>query len=186
LLNYKKIDMNTTFKILSLMLIVSVVSMGGCLKKLTTANFDHTTTGEITTEEVDKAGEFSIGETTLTSTLKDELNKNNTAANLVDALKLRSAEVSIAENQTLKNFDAIDNAELYISADNQPEVLLASVNPVQKDKSTISFVVSNNTNLMSYLNGNTFTISIKGKTNGPLQVVKLNVKAIWTVTASAK
>lgn len=178
--------MNTSIKILSFMVLSSFIFMGGCLKKLTTANFDYTTQGSFKTENVDQSGEFTLGETTLTSTLKDELSKNNTSLDLIDALTLRSAEITIEEASAVKNFNSIEKAELYISTDDLPEVLLATINPVPQDVQTVSFVVSNSENLMNYLKGTTFTITAKGKTTGPIAPMDLKVKAIWTIKASAK
>jgi hypothetical protein len=176
--------MKTSITILSMMVLSSFVFMGGCLEKLTVVNFDYTTEAVFQTESYDAPGDYNFGETTLTSGLKEELSKNGTNIDNLDELKLRSAEVAI-ENPD-QNFDNISKLELYISADGNPEVIIASSNPVPKGANKVSLTVNSNENLMNYIKATTFSYRIAGTSTGKLDPMKLTVKAIWKIKASAK
>lgn len=163
---------------------ISVLTMGGCLEKLTSVNFDYTTKATIPVEAIEAPGEYVIGESVLTSTLKEELEKNNTSLDLLDELTLRSAKVSISDS-TL-NFNSIEKIELYISADGSPEVLIASKNPVLDNLNNIELTVNSSENLANYIKATTFTYRVKGVSSGPIPAMDLNADVVWTIKASAK
>jgi hypothetical protein len=176
--------MKTSITILSMMVLSSFIFMGGCLEKLTTVNFDYTTEAVFNTESHDAPGDYDLGETTLTSGLKEELSKNGTDIDNLDELMLKSAEVVI-ENPS-QNFDNISKLELYISADGSPEIIIASSNPVPKGANSVALTVNSTENLMNYIKATTFSYRIAGTTTGKLEPMKLTAKAIWKIKASAK
>lgn len=176
--------MSTTIKTIAFVVITSFVFMGGCLSKLTSVNFDYPTEGVMITDEQTTAGTHTFGETVVTSDLKKQLENNGTSLDLLDELKLRTAKITI-EDDSLGNFDKIDNAELWLSADQQPEVLIAS-KKVAKGLHEVSLDVNTNENLANYLKAATFTYRIKGTNNAALPAMKLKVNAVWTVKASSK
>lgn len=167
------------------MTLASFIFMGGCLSKFTSVDFDYTTEALIQTEAFSTTGPQTLGETVLTSGLKDELEKNNTSIDLLDELNLKSATVTI-DNDSTANFDNIDLVELYLSADGQPEVLIASKNPVGKGLNTIQLDVNSTENLANYIKANSFTYKIKGTNNAPLTPMTLKASVIWKIKASAK
>lgn len=175
----KKLIINST-----IIMFISVLTMGGCLEKLTSVNFDYTTKATIPVEAIEAPGEYVIGESVLTSTLKEELEKNNTSLDLLDELTLRSAKVSISDS-TL-NFNSIEKIELYISADGSPEVLIASKNPVLDNLNNIELTVNSSENLANYIKATTFTYRVKGVSSGPIPAMDLNADVVWTIKASAK
>jgi hypothetical protein len=102
----------------------------------------------------------------------------------LDELTLRSAKVSITDS-TL-NFNSIEKIELYIAADGNPEVLIASKNPVLDDQNNLILTVNSNENLANYIKANTFTYRVKGVSSGPIPAMNLKADVIWTIKASAK
>lgn len=177
--------MKNTIKTLAFMAIASFVFMGGCLSKYTSVNFDYTTEASIQTSELTTVGSQTFGETVLTSGLKDELEKNNTSLDLLDELKLKSANVTI-ENDSLANFDNVEMIELWLSSDGMPEVLIASKNPVADGLNSISLDVNSTENLANYIKANAFTYKIKGTNSGPMSAMTLKANVVWEIKASAK
>jgi hypothetical protein len=104
---------------------------------------------------------------------------------LLDELKLKSVAISFTNDST-SNFNDIENIEFYLSADGNPEVLVASKNPVLDKQNSLNLDINSSENLANYLKANTFTYRIKGTNTAALPAKSLNVKAIWTVKASAK
>ncbi len=177
--------MNTTIKALAFFTVASLVWMGGCLSKLTTVNFDYKTSGSISTGEFSTPGTHTFGETRLTSELDSVLKANGTSLDMLDELKLKSAVITIS-NPAGGNFDAVDNVELWISADGSPEVRLASKNPVAKGLNSVTLDVNSTDDLAGYLKAHEFTYRIKGTNNAALSAMTLDVQAIWNVKASKK
>ena len=180
-----KIIMNNTIKLFSVILISSFISMGGCLSKITTVNFDYPTETTIETVALNNVGPQTFGESVLTSDLKAELEKNNTSLDLLDELKLKSVTISFT-NDSISNFNDVENIEFYIAADGNPEVLIASKNPILDNQNSLSLDINSTENLANYLKATTFTYRIKGTNSAALPAKSLNVKAVWTVKASAK
>lgn len=177
--------MKNTLKTLVFLTISSLVFMGGCLSKYTSVKFDYTTTASIQTAAFTTTGDQTFGEKVLNSDLKAEMEKNNTSLDLLDELKLKSATVKI-ENDSTANFDNVEKVELWLSADNMPEVLIASKNPVPDGVNFVSLDVNSTENLANYLKANSFTYKIKGRNSGPLAAMQLKAEVIWDVKASAK
>ncbi len=177
--------MNTTLKTLAFLSIASFVFMGGCLKKLVKVNFDYHTEAEIETDSHMIIGPLTFGESVVTSTLQKELEDNNASLDMLDELKLKSASVSIL-NDPLANFDNVEKVELWISADGQPEILLASKMPVPDALNSVDLDVNNGDNLANYLRSPTFTYRISGLNTGPLYPMTLKINAVWDVHASGK
>lgn len=177
--------MKNTLNTLLITVLSSFVFMGGCLSKYTSVNFDYPTEGSIQTSAITSTGSQTFGETVLTSGLKAELEKNNTSLDLLDELKLKSATITI-ENDSLANFNNVEMIELYLSADGQPEVLIASKNPVSDGLNTITLDVNSTENLANYIKANSFTYKVKGTNSGPLAAMSLKASVVWTIKASAK
>jgi hypothetical protein len=177
--------MKNTIKLFSVIFISSFLSMGGCVSQITTVNFDYPTETTIETVALNNVGPQTFGESVLTSSLKAELEKNNTSLDLLDELKLKSVAISFTNDST-SNFNDIENMEFYLAADGNPEVLIASKNLVLDNQNTLNLDINNSENLANYLKATTFTYRIKGTNSAVLPAKSLNVKAIWTVKASAK
>jgi len=177
--------MKNTIKLFSVILLSSFISMGGCLSKITTVNFEYPTETTIETVALNNVGPQTFGESVLTSSLKAELEKNNTSLDLLDELKLKSVIISFA-NDSISNFNDIENIEFYLSANGNPEVLIASKNPILDNQNSLSLDINNSENLANYIKSNTFTYRIKGTNSAVLGAKSLNVKAVWNIKASAK
>jgi hypothetical protein len=177
--------MNTNIQKLAFSVVAAFVFMGGCVSKLTTVNFDYPSEAVIATDAQQNVGPQTFGETVVTSDLKKSLEDNKTSVDMLDELKLKSAEVSI-EDDSLATFDDIENVELWVSTDGQPEVLLASKNPVSNGLHTVALDVNNSEDLAKYIKADKFTYRIKGTNSAALKAMHLKVHAIWKVKASAK
>lgn len=179
--------MKYTLQSLAALTISSFIFMGGCVTKLTTVDFDYSANAVVETSEFTATGTHTLGETTTTSTLKEELEKNNTNLDLLDQLTLKTVSVSIdLSNNPDLNFDGISGLELYISADNQPEVLIASKASIEPGSTEVILDVNSNEDLKPYLSANTFTYRMKGTNTLPIPAMTLNVHASCNVQASAK
>lgn len=176
--------MKHTLNTLVILAFSSILFMGGCLSKFTEVNFDYPTEGIIQTEAITTTGTQTFGETVMTSGLKDELEKNNTSLDLLDELKLKSAKVTL-EDSTM-NFDNVETVQLWLSADGQPEVLIASKNPVPDGSNSVSLDVNSTENLANYIKANSFTYRVKGSNSGPLSPMTIKANVVWTIKASAK
>jgi hypothetical protein len=177
--------MKYTITTLSLIIVSSFVFMGGCISKLTTVNFDYTTEGSIETLALSTTGPQTFGETVVTSELKSELEKNNTSLDLLDELNLKSATIAI-QNDSTANFDAVENIELHLYADNLPDVTIASKNPVSDGLNSINLDVNSTENLAAYIKSNSFSYKITGTNSAPLSPMTLKTTVIWKIKASAK
>lgn len=177
--------MKNTIKLFSTIIAITIISMGGCLSKFTAVNFDYNTEASIQTMILPTPGTHTFGESVMTSTLKEELEKNNTSLDLLDELKLKTATISF-ENDSQANFDKVENIQIWLSADGNPEVLIASKNPVEKGKNSITLDVNNSDNLANYLKATTFTYRIKGTSSAPLPAMDLKANVTWLIKASAK
>ncbi len=177
--------MNTTIKALAFFTIASFVFMGGCVSKLTTVNFDYKSQTSLSTGAFPTAGTHTFGESRLRSDLDSFLKKQGTSGDLLDELRLKSATITI-KNPSNGNFDAVDKVELWVSTDNNPEVLLASKNPVPKGVNTVSLDVNSTADLATYLKANEFTYRIKGTNNAALTPMDLDIEAVWAAKASKK
>jgi hypothetical protein len=177
--------MNTAIKTLAFLTIASFIFVGGCVSKLTTFNFDYKTKTSVSTGAFPTAGTHTFGESRLTSDLDSVLKAQGTSLDMLDELKLKSATFTIT-NPSGGNFDAVDNVELWISADGSPEVLLASKKPVAKGLNSVSLDVNSSEDLSNYLKAHEFTYRIKGTSNAALSPMDLNIEAIWGAKASKK
>jgi hypothetical protein len=177
--------MNTTIKTLAFSVIASFVFMGGCVSKLTSVNFDYPSEAVIATSAQQNVGTQTFGETVVTSDLKKSLEENNTSIDLLDELKLKSAEVTI-EDDSMATFDDIENVQLWVSTDGQPEVLIASKNAIPNGLRSVKLDVNNSENLANYIKADKFTYRIKGTNSAAVKAMNLKVHAIWKVQASAK
>lgn len=177
--------MKYTFQTLFAITASSFMFMGGCLQKLTTLNIDYPTEGTVQTSALTSTGTQTFGETVLTSGLKAELEKNNTSLDLLDELKLKSAKISI-ENDTTQNFDNVENIELYVAADQQKEVLIASANNIPDGSRSVVLNVNSSENLANYIKANTFTYRIKGTNSAAIPAMTLKANVVWAIKASAK
>ena len=175
--------MNTTIKTLAFATVSSFIFMGGCVSDLTTVTFDHTAEKTIETQAFTTTGTQTFGESILTSSIDAELKSKNTTSDLLDELKLKSARIT--NEDTLGNFDNIEKIELYIQADGQPEVLMASKN-VPDGVRTVDLDVNSSEDLAKYLKATTFTYRIKGTNSGPIPAMKLKVSGTYAGKASVK
>ena len=176
--------MNNTIKLFSAAFMA--LSLSSCdLDKFTAVNFDYKTETVIQTNALPVSGTQVFGESVITSTLKDELEKNNTSIDLLDELKLKSIVIS-HEGDSSANFDNVDNIEFWLAADGNPEVLIASKNPVADGQNSITLDVNNNENLVNYIKATTFTYRIKGTNSAPLPPMNLKANVVFAVKASAK
>jgi hypothetical protein len=176
--------MKYTINTLNTSIFVALLAIGGCLSKFTEVNFDYNTEALITTVELTTTGSQTFGEVVVTSGLKSELENNNTSLDQLDELKLKSAKISFASD-SMANFDNIENIELWLSADGNPEVLIASKTPIDKGSKSIELTINNTENLANYIKASVFTYTIKGNNTTPIPVMELKVNATWKIKASA-
>ncbi len=177
--------MNNTIKIACFTVIASFIFMGGCLDKFTTIGFDFHTVGHFTTNALTTTGPQVYGESVVTSTLVQELNDNNTSVDQIEELKLRSVTVSY-DGDSSANFDNCETFELWLSADGQPPVMLASKNPIADGLNSVSLDVNSTENLTNYIKSNTFTYTLKGVNSANLPIMNLKADVTFKVKASSK
>ena len=181
-----KNNLKTTVKTLAIVCIASFVFMGGCLKKLTSVKFNYHSEATFITDSLSTVGNQTFGSSVVTSDLKKEVEDNGSSIDMLDELKLKSAELSFTGPDSAKKFDDVESFELWLSATGLPTIKLASKNPVANGLSTVKLDVSNNDDLVQYIKATTFTYEVKGKNSAALLPVHLKINAEFEAKASAK
>jgi hypothetical protein len=115
---------------------------------------------------------------------KEQLSKYGTAANLVVTVYLKSLALQI-QPPTSGNFNFLDNVQVYLSAKNLPEKLVAFQTNIPKGTSTLNLGTNTEVNLKDYFLQDTIYLRLNASINAiPPSGVKLDVNSIFHMIAN--
>lgn len=130
-------------------------------------------------------GTTDVADTTYTLTSeaidpKSELESNGVDADLIKEATIKSVEVNLASPET-GNFDWAKGAKVFISADGQPEVEMASIDNVPDGLTKFS-IETLNLDLIPYIQAGSFTLRMEGTTDAIIAVEhKVIIKTTFNV-----
>lgn len=110
---------------------------------------------------------------------------NKTARNLIKSVNLDQLQMSIISPEG-RNFDFLNEIEVYIAAEGQEEVLLAKKHQIPDDQaSPLVLEPQSSVELKKYLMGDAFTLRLKVVTDKVLnQDIKLKIASKFKVDAN--
>jgi len=174
--------------------VVFLTSCGGKLKQLANINFDIPYNQQITVPGTGYAYGTPLpgGGITLpfpavpvATNSQQYITQYHTSADKILMVNLKSMNLQIA-SPSGQNFDFLDNISIYISAKNQPEMLIASQNSVPKGQTTLNFTVPDSTvNLKSYFLADTMYFRLSAHINAvPPTGEQLQLSSVFHVLAN--
>jgi len=119
----------------------------------------------------------------ITNDAKQEFIKQNTAAELVKDVSLSNITLHL-ESPTGEDFGFLKDIELFLSADNAPEVSVAYLRDIPANAGNVLTLTSTNIKLDKYLKANTFLLRTKGTADEPVtNDITVRVDMVFKVTA---
>ena len=149
----------------------------------------------LTVFEIDYNSEVTIPSTTVvnfpidiaTPPVKTDANSkfdsNNTSADLVDSIRLKSMQLEV-ERPEDGNFDFLEDLTVFIEAEGQEEVQIASVKEVADGNMVLNMEVSD-VELKSYVIQDEFTLRVSTTTDKTIQQDHdVKIKTVFRVDAN--
>lgn len=167
----------------------------GCskIKKLADINVDIPYNTQVSVPQVqgDTAGislpmgvSLSFPSIAVATNSQQYLKTYGTAANMVTFVYLKSLAIAII-SPTNRNFDFLDRVDLYLSAQDLPEQLVASQNNIPKGASTLNLVTNTSVNLKDYFVKDTIYFRLDARINAiPPAGEELNISSVFHMTAN--
>ncbi len=173
-----------------------IAFFAGCskLKQIANINVDIPYTAQIAIPplSVDTAGaalpagglSISLPSVSFATNSAQYIAQYHTAANMIINVDLESLSLQLAAPAN-QNFDFLDSVQLYISADGQPEVMVAWLYSVPKGQSTINLSTNKNVNLKNYFVKTTMTYRLQAHINAvPASSTLLNIGSVFHMLAN--
>lgn len=152
-------------RILSLLLLIIVTSCDK-LDELTQFNLNYTTQYTIASSTVLDLP-ISIFTPEVTTNSESEFENNDTRSDLIESIVLTDLTLTIDTPQN-GNFDFLNDVEIFITAEDLPEIIIASINDIPENG---SFQVSLNTTgneLKEYIKKDSYTLKVTTVTDGTI------------------
>ena len=125
---------------------------------------------------------FEIPTPDITTNSEQELNNNNTKANLVKDVSLEELKLTIV-SPSGKTFSFLKSVEIYISTNDDDEVLLADKNDIQSNAESIDLSTTDN-KLDKYIKAESYKLRTKVVTRETLtQDIRIKINMKFKVTA---
>ncbi|MDO6761042.1 hypothetical protein Q4566_12590 [Tamlana sp. 2_MG-2023] len=119
----------------------------------------------------------------ISSNTESKFENNNTAKDLIEYIELTKMTLNI-DSPDHGNFDFLNAIEIYISAENEEEVLIAWKDIIHEDGSTVIELDTSNDDLQNYLKKDEFSLRLATVTD---QIItsdhKINVRSEFFVDA---
>jgi len=120
---------------------------------------------------------------TISADTKEEFRRQNTAAELVKDVSLRKIVINL-ESPENEDFGFLKEVELFLTADNLPEVSMAYLRDIPADAGRSLELTSNNVKLDKYLKAPSISLRIRGAADEPVQNdITVKVDLTFKVTA---
>lgn len=176
---YKK--STTLFLLLAGVMVFAV----GCEKIEDLIRFKFHDTAEIIipSQSVVSTGFLKIPSPEVQTSSKQAFQNNNTEAKYVKEAKLTELKLSITSPQS-QTFSFLNEINIYISAPNQPEVLIASKTAIPATIGKELYLDVKGVNLKPYIQGDTYSIRSEAKVDEvTTQEVRIKADMHFSVTA---
>ena len=176
-------------------IITAIAAIASCskIKQLANINADvpYSTQVTIPPYTADTTGLSQLGGVTISlpgvavpTNSKQFMSDYHTAANMVINVYLKSLSIRIL-SPAGRNFDFMDNADLYLSAAGQPEVLIASRKNIPKGSSILNLTTNTDVNLKIYFVQDTIYFRLSTHINTvPPADEELNISSVFHVLAN--
>ncbi|MEL7534773.1 MAG: hypothetical protein AAFN10_25930 [Bacteroidota bacterium] len=139
---------------------------------------------DFTTTAVAEAGEVVLGELSVQAELGNLLKDQDASIDRLLSLTPKRFYLEILDSQTL-SFDPIESISVYISAPNQPEFLLASLDPVGDGfQQWVELEITDKPEMQSYLEGGEFSVRLVGVFSEPV-AEDINFRASFELSGRA-
>lgn len=139
-------------------------------------------------ENIQIASSFPLGQlvpltpVTVPTKSAETFKNNKTQADLVKDVSLNKLTLTITDPNS-QNFDFLKRIEIYISAKDQPEIKLASLDQVPTGVKSIT-LVSSGAKLDNYIKADTYTLTTKAEIQKPIsQDITVRADSRFKVTA---
>ncbi|KAA5549243.1 hypothetical protein [Adhaeribacter rhizoryzae] len=120
---------------------------------------------------------------TISADTKEEFRRQNTAAELVKDVTLHKIVMNL-ESPANEDFGFLKEVELFLAADNLPEVSMAHLRDIPADAGRSLELTSNNVKLDKYLKAPSISLRIRGAADEPvLNDITVKVDLTFKVTA---
>ncbi len=160
-------------------------SVSGCEKVEDLLRFSFHDTADITipSQSFISTGLLKIPSPEVQTSSQQAFENNNTQAKYVKEAKLTALTLSITSPQG-QTFSFLNEIKLYISAPNQPEVLVASKSNIPNTIGRELVLDVTNVNLKPYVQGETYSIRSEAKVDEvTTQEIKISADMHFSVTA---
>ncbi len=115
---------------------------------------------------------------------KQYIAQYHTSANKIISVGLNSLALQIL-SPSGQNFDFLDNVDVYISSQTQPEMLLASDIDIPKGQTTLNLVTATDVNLKNYFIDDTIYFRMTAHINAvPFSGTQLEMSSIFNLLAN--
>lgn len=164
--------------------IALIATLFGCKKLHDLTVFDIETSSEIVIPSTVGINlPFTLYTNDVETNSKSTFENNDTRSDLIDEITLTSCDLVITDPSN-GNFDFLKSIEIYISADGQPEILLAQRQDIQDGiGNTLSLEVTKK-DLTEYLKSDQFDMRTNAVTDqAPTQEIHIEANSIFRVDA---
>lgn len=169
----------------SLLAVIALFSFSGCDKVDDLTKFDMEYNSTITIPSanlVGIGGVLNFGTPDITTNSENTFKNNNTDADLVESVKLKSMILTI-DSPVGEDFSFVKSIKLFIKADGLPRRQLASKSDISNIETTLELAVDD-VELREYLLKNEFSIDSEITTDEVVdQEYKINVNTVFRVDA---
>jgi hypothetical protein len=115
---------------------------------------------------------------------KAYLSQYGTAANMIVSVDLKSLAIQI-QSPSNQNFDFLDNVQVYLSANDQPEVQVVSDSNIPKGSTTLNLTTNTTVNLKNYYTQDTIYLRLAAHINAvPTAGEQLNISSVFHLVAN--
>jgi hypothetical protein len=157
----------------------------GCkqIDKLLTFNINQSQTITVPKAAIIPGLTVSGAPVTIAADTKEEFRKQNTAAELVKDVTLKKLVMNL-ESPANEDFGFLKDVELFLGADNLPEVSIAYLRDIPADAGRTLELTSTNVKLDKYMKASSFTLRTRGTADDFVQDdIKVKVDLTFKVTA---
>lgn len=145
--------------LLLLVLIIGLLPLSSCKKKLTQFTIDYTSTATIPST-FGTLVPFSIGTPEIETNSTYEFESNDTKKDYVKHINIETLTVKIT-NPSGETFSFVNDIEIYIDSPNQPEILVANKYDIPTTIGNYFELDVLDSDLKEYIKDDTFTLRLK-------------------------